>query len=302
MAMKRFLTLFLLVFPMIATPVLGVTPSDSKLSRDRRTAPSRPVQRARRGEGAPLATYEKTRPAKGKKIDFSSNSVKSHRAQLAALRNDFKQWLRQNAPRARVTSEFDVALNAVAVQLNGTSLADDPLGASGPVRRIPGTLPPHSARRPGPWAYRCLSGMATGARGSGARRRRRQDRDHRLRHRRTASLLQRRRVSRRECTGQRRQRRHERQSHPCRGLLQQACKIRLRHGRPERSRHARRRHRCLQRAHARVDRRPVERARRYPVRPIGRRPWGDARQLQCLPGHARKRSVGGHPERLAACV
>jgi subtilisin family serine protease len=49
--------------------------------------------------------------------------VKSHRAQLAALRNDFKQWLRQNAPRARVTSEFDVALNAVAVQLNGTSLA-----------------------------------------------------------------------------------------------------------------------------------------------------------------------------------
>ncbi|MBA3382253.1 MAG: S8 family serine peptidase [Actinobacteria bacterium] len=73
-------------------------------------------------KGAPLATDEKTRPAKGKKIDFSSNTVKSYRAQLSALRNDFKQWLRQNAPNAKVTSEFDVALNAVAVELNGTSL------------------------------------------------------------------------------------------------------------------------------------------------------------------------------------
>ena len=123
MAMKRFLTLFLLVFPMIAMPVLGVTPSDS---RSRATAVRQRVDQSSalvELKGAPLATYEKTRPAKGKKIDFSSNSVKSHRAQLAALRNDFKQWLRQNAPRARVTSEFDVALNAVAVQLNGTSLA-----------------------------------------------------------------------------------------------------------------------------------------------------------------------------------
>ena len=73
-------------------------------------------------KGAPLATGETTQPAKGKKIDFSSNSVKNYRAQLSALRNDFKQWLRQNAPNAKVTSEFDVALNAVAVELNGASL------------------------------------------------------------------------------------------------------------------------------------------------------------------------------------
>jgi minor extracellular serine protease Vpr len=73
-------------------------------------------------KGEPLATSTKTAPPKGKKVDFTSNAVKSYRAQLAAQRNDFKQWLRQNAPRARVTSEFDVGLNAVAVQLNGTSL------------------------------------------------------------------------------------------------------------------------------------------------------------------------------------
>jgi len=41
--------------------------------------------------GAPLATAERTKPAKGKKIDFSSQNVRSHRAQLNQLRNDFKR-------------------------------------------------------------------------------------------------------------------------------------------------------------------------------------------------------------------
>jgi minor extracellular serine protease Vpr len=72
--------------------------------------------------GDPLSTYVKTKPAPGKKIDFSSNTTKSYRAQLSALRNDFKQWLRANAPSAKVTGEYDIALNAVAVALNGTSL------------------------------------------------------------------------------------------------------------------------------------------------------------------------------------
>src|SRR2546429_205661 len=73
--------------------------------------------------GDPLSTYVKTKPAPGKKIDFSSTNVKSYRAQLSALRNDFKQWLTANAPAAKVTGEFDISLNALAVQLNGTSLA-----------------------------------------------------------------------------------------------------------------------------------------------------------------------------------
>ena len=74
-------------------------------------------------KGDPLATYSKTKPAQGKKIDFDSNTVKSYRAQLSALRNDFKQWLRANAPKARVTGEFDISLNAVAVKLNGEALS-----------------------------------------------------------------------------------------------------------------------------------------------------------------------------------
>lgn len=72
--------------------------------------------------GEPLATYEKTRPPKGKKIDFSSAAVKAYRAQLNTIRNDFKRWLRANAKDAQVVGEFDVTLNAVSVRLNGVSL------------------------------------------------------------------------------------------------------------------------------------------------------------------------------------
>jgi minor extracellular serine protease Vpr len=48
--------------------------------------------------------------------------VKSYRAQLNNQRNQFKQWLQANAPKAKVTGEVDISLNAVAVNLNGESL------------------------------------------------------------------------------------------------------------------------------------------------------------------------------------
>ena len=74
-------------------------------------------------KGDPISTNPTTKPPHGKKIDFNGRAVRSYRAQLNAKRNEFKQWLRANAPRARVTSEYDISLNAVAVQLNGASLA-----------------------------------------------------------------------------------------------------------------------------------------------------------------------------------
>ena len=73
-------------------------------------------------KGAPLSTYSKTKPAPGKKVDFSSASVKSYKALLAAQRNDFKAWLKQNAPKAQVVKGYDLSLNAVSVKLNGTKL------------------------------------------------------------------------------------------------------------------------------------------------------------------------------------
>lgn len=74
-------------------------------------------------KGEPLATYVKTKPAPGRKIDLASSTTKAYRAQLAALRNDFKKWLSVNAPKARVTGGWDISLNAVSVRLNGTTLA-----------------------------------------------------------------------------------------------------------------------------------------------------------------------------------
>src|SRR4029077_18514046 len=71
----------------------------------------------------PISTNPSTKPPHGRKIDFKSQGVRSYRAQLNQKRNEFKRWLRANAPRARVTGEYDVSLNAVAVQLNGTPLA-----------------------------------------------------------------------------------------------------------------------------------------------------------------------------------
>lgn len=73
-------------------------------------------------KGDPLTVAAQTRPPQGRKIDFNSNTVKAYRAQLNALRNDFNAWLRANAPAANVTHQFDIALNAVSVDLNGTSL------------------------------------------------------------------------------------------------------------------------------------------------------------------------------------
>lgn len=73
-------------------------------------------------KGDPLGTYSGTKPAHGRKIDFNSNAVLSYRAQLNTGRNEFKQWLRSNAPSATVTNEYDISLNGVAVELNGTPL------------------------------------------------------------------------------------------------------------------------------------------------------------------------------------
>jgi subtilisin family serine protease len=74
-------------------------------------------------KGDPISTNPSTKPPHGRKIDFNGQAVRSYRAQLNQKRNEFKRWLRTNAPSARVTGEYDVSLNAVAVQLNGTPLA-----------------------------------------------------------------------------------------------------------------------------------------------------------------------------------
>jgi minor extracellular serine protease Vpr len=85
-------------------------------------------------KGDPVSTYSGRTPAPDHKIDFKSNTVKSYRAQLATLRNNFRQWLQANAPKAVITSQYDISLNAVAVKLNGTSL--DTIAAAPMVQQV----------------------------------------------------------------------------------------------------------------------------------------------------------------------
>src|SRR6184192_536237 len=126
--MKKIIAAFL-VFSSIALSVIALG-----IGRSATTRPNASADALNRGPdvdrlsaivqlgGDPLSTHSATKPAAGKKIDFKNNNVRSYRAQLSAGRNEFKRWLRANAPRARVTSEYDISLNAVAVELNGTPL------------------------------------------------------------------------------------------------------------------------------------------------------------------------------------
>src|SRR5919204_1807741 len=122
--MKRVSGAFLATAAMVLVVAVAGATAGGRVSDGASAGPAVDTSRAIvQLNGDPLSTYVKTKPAPGKKIDFSSNTVKSYRAQLSALRNDFKQWLKTNAPSANVTGQFDIALNAVAVQLNGTPLS-----------------------------------------------------------------------------------------------------------------------------------------------------------------------------------
>ncbi|WP_123392675.1 S8 family serine peptidase [Nocardioides aurantiacus] len=71
----------------------------------------------------PVATDPSTAPAAGKGLALGTTKARNVRARLAAQRNDLRAWLRGNAPAATVVGEYDIALNGVAVRLNGTPLA-----------------------------------------------------------------------------------------------------------------------------------------------------------------------------------
>ncbi|MFZ1410003.1 MAG: S8 family serine peptidase [Micropruina sp.] len=73
--------------------------------------------------GAPLATSTKVDRSATKAVKLTGTNTKNYRATLAKQRSTLRAWLKSNAPKAKITGEYDFALNAVAVRLNGTSLA-----------------------------------------------------------------------------------------------------------------------------------------------------------------------------------
>lgn len=112
----------------LSAPAGAVAPrvNDPDLATDGATSPRQTVDKDYalvQLDGEPLATYEKTRPGPGRKIDFAGSTVKSYKAHLSALRNEFKQWLRKAAPKAQVVGEYDLSLNALSIKLNGTDIA-----------------------------------------------------------------------------------------------------------------------------------------------------------------------------------
>lgn len=76
--------------------------------------------------GAPLATYEggrssykRTQPNSGDDLSLGSSAAKSYKLFLASQRDDFKKWLNNEYPAAKVVDELGIVANAVVVKLNG---------------------------------------------------------------------------------------------------------------------------------------------------------------------------------------
>ena len=303
--LKRLLTLFLLVLP----NECGTRCSDDavglELLRDRRTAPSRPVQRARRAQGAPLATYEKTRPAKeGKKTNLLEQQREDpHRgAARRAPSNDSSNGSGRTLRGLRMTSEFDVALNAVAVQLNGASLATirsapqvlyaEYQGLSAPQRTTTRTFDLSMPFRRGNWR-RARSAPATASRSrsstpastygipASATPGCPEGNLHRTTSSSTAARTTKSSMQRPSTTSSQ----NPASARPTRTVTARTSPAPLpaTRARPRRST-------------------TVERARRYPSRPSGRHPGAILGNFNVFPGTLASARSGGHPERLAACV
>jgi subtilisin family serine protease len=76
----------------------------------------------------PLSTYDghvtgymKTSPSNGK-LNPNSAAYKKYLGYIKLQHDAFQKWLQRNVPSAKVTSQYYVVLNAVAVKLNGAAI------------------------------------------------------------------------------------------------------------------------------------------------------------------------------------
>jgi minor extracellular serine protease Vpr len=65
--------------------------------------------------------YEKTSPSKGK-LNLKSAASTKYLGYLKTQHSSFKLWLQKNVPSAKITSQYYVTLNGVAVKLNGAAI------------------------------------------------------------------------------------------------------------------------------------------------------------------------------------
>ncbi len=102
--MRRTLGLFSTVLALVVASAGGATAAQPASTVDRSSAIVELV-------GDPLSTSRgRGRPTGRRSISTAQRAVE--RAQLNQIRNEFKQWLSANAPKAKVTGSFDIALHA----------------------------------------------------------------------------------------------------------------------------------------------------------------------------------------------
>jgi minor extracellular serine protease Vpr len=70
-----------------------------------------------------IQNLQRTKPQPGRKLDLSSAAAGRYRTHLAQRRQDFRQFLQSQAPRAEVVREFSVVFNGLTIKLNGESQA-----------------------------------------------------------------------------------------------------------------------------------------------------------------------------------
>jgi minor extracellular serine protease Vpr len=68
-----------------------------------------------------LRGYEKTSPSKGK-VNLKSAASTKYVGYLKTQHSEFQKWLQRNVPSAKITSQYYVTANAVAVKLNGNAI------------------------------------------------------------------------------------------------------------------------------------------------------------------------------------
>jgi minor extracellular serine protease Vpr len=72
----------------------------------------------------PIASYDRTRPQHGQKLDLNAPAAKEYANSLAAQRQNYTKWLVKHYPQVEVVTEYGVTFNGLGLKLNGAALKD----------------------------------------------------------------------------------------------------------------------------------------------------------------------------------
>lgn len=66
--------------------------------------------------------YERTRPHRDERLDVTAKHVRDYARHLGGQQDEYRRWLRRNAPDVEVVREYVHVVNAIAVDRNGVSV------------------------------------------------------------------------------------------------------------------------------------------------------------------------------------